>query len=353
MDTLYALVIAGGRGTRFWPMSRRDMPKQCLSIAGEEAYLLQTVNRLRPIIPEERILVVTGREMEKSVRTVLSTLPKENILVEPWGRNTAPCIGWGAVEIGRRCSGATMAVFPSDHRIGDPETLRNVVLAAAEASKSTNAFVTLGIQPTRPETGFGYLQIGPEVGSWGGQQFHAVERFSEKPDFDTASKYVAGGRHLWNAGMFVFSVDGIRDAFRSFLPRSAEALEIIQHDPTSFEEQWGSLDAISIDYGIMERSRHILTVPCEIDWSDMGTWNAAGEEMPPINGGRGVVRHIVSKDASNCVVHAPGKVVGLLGVENIVVVDTEDALLVMDVSHAQRVGEVVRSLEDADLGDHT
>ncbi len=353
MDKLYALVIAGGRGTRFWPMSRRDTPKQCLSIAGEEAYLLQTVNRLRPIIPEERILVVTGRDMEASVRSVLRNLPPENILVEPWGRNTAPCIGWGAVEIGRRCSGATMAVFPSDHKIGDPDTFRQVVLAAADACRSTNAFVTLGIQPTRPETGFGYLQVGAEVGAWGEFSFHSVERFSEKPDRNTAIKYLEGGRHLWNAGMFVFSVDGIRDAFRSFLPRSAEALEIIQHDPASLETQWGALDAISIDYGIMERSRHILTVPCEIGWSDMGSWNAAGEEMPSIKGGRGVVRHIVSRDSSNCVVHAPNKVVALLGVDDVVVVDTDDALLIMDVGHAQRVGEVVRSLEDDDLNEHT
>ena len=353
MEELYALVIAGGRGTRFWPVSRRSHPKQCISFAGRTALLEQTIERLLPLIPVERILVGTGRDMEASVRAVLPDLPHENLLVEPWGRNTAPCIGWGAVEVGRRCAGAVMAVFPSDHVIDDADGLRTVVADAAKAAKATNSFVTLGITPTRPETGFGYLEIGPEVGAWGSSSFRTVSRFVEKPDPDTARMFVEGGRHLWNAGMFVFSVDGLRDAFRSYLPRSAEALERISQNPESLEEEWGNLDATSVDYGIMERSRHILTVPCDLGWSDVGTWTAAAGEMPVVPGGRGVARAVVSRESQSCVVHAPDKVVALIGLEGVVVVDTPDALLVMSADRAQQVGDVVRTLEDGDLKEFT
>jgi mannose-1-phosphate guanylyltransferase len=353
LSDLYSLILAGGRGTRFWPCSRRDRPKQCISIAGQQAYLQQTIDRLLPLIPADRILVVTGREMEGSVREVVSGLPHENLLVEPWGRNTAPCIGWGAVEIGRRTPNALMAVFPSDHQIRDDAQFRSVVAGAADAARATNALITMGISPTRPETGFGYLEVGVFVGEWGGHRFQTVERFTEKPDPDTASRYVEHGTHLWNAGMFLFRVDAIRDAFRSYLPSSAEALERIQHDPARLEEEWGNMEATSIDYGVMERSRHLLTVPCAFGWSDMGSWHAAADEMPKVPGGRGLAAHVIARDASGCVVHAPDKVVALLGVENLVIVDTKDALLIMHADRAQQVGEVVRHLEESDLSRFT
>jgi mannose-1-phosphate guanylyltransferase len=353
VSSLYALVLAGGRGTRFWPRSRRERPKQCVAIHGDRSYLQQTVERLLPIIPKERILIATGRDMQEAVRAEVSDLPDENILVEPWGRNTAPSIGWGAVEIGRREPDAIMGVFPSDHLIATADVLRTAVLAAADATRATNALVTLGIEPSRPETGYGYLERGPEVGAWGGLVFHAVERFTEKPDPDAAARYLEGGKHLWNAGMFVFRVDAIRDAFRAYLPRSATALERIQHAPDLLEEQWGELDATSIDYGIMERSRHILTIPCDPGWSDIGTWTAAGETMPRIEGGRGMAAHVIAQDSKNCVVHAPNKLVALLGLEGVVVVDTKDALLVMDAAQAQHVGDLVRRLEHAELTDFT
>jgi len=353
VSELYALIIAGGRGTRFWPCSRREHPKQCISIGGQTAYLQQTIERLLPLVPAERILVVTGGDMVESVRKVSAALPADNILVEPWGRNTAPCIGWGAVEVGRRATNPTLAVFPADHQVGDPEAFRAVVQSAADAARATNALVTIGISPTRAETGFGYLEVGIEVGQWGGHRFHTVERFTEKPDPETAQGYLDGTRHLWNAGMFVFTTDAIRDAYRSYLPRSAQALERIQHNPDTLQEQWGELDATSIDYGIMERSRHILTVPAEFGWSDMGTWQAAAEEMERIPGGRGTAIHVVAKEAQGNIIHAPDKVVALIGVKNLVVVDTPDALLVMEVGRAQQVGEIVRRLDEDSLDKYT
>ncbi len=349
MDTLYALVLAGGRGTRFWPLSREERPKQCIPIGSNEAYLAQTIARLQPIIPLERILIVTGHPMEQAVRAVAPELPEQNILVEPWARNNAPSIGWGAVEIGKRSADAVMAIFPCDHHIQNEKDFQGVVLSAAAAAAATNSIVALGVRPNRPETGYGYLEVGPVTGEWGSHQFRTVDNFVEKPDPATAQTFVGGGRHAWNAGMFVASVAGLRDAYRTHLPRSATALELIALDPSRLKEEWGNLDATSIDYGIMERSRRIMTVLCDFGWSDMGSWSAVGPEMDKISGGRGIVQQSVSIDASNCIVHAPGKVVALLGVDNLVVVDTEDALLVMPTDRAQQVGDLVRLIDESDI----
>ena len=345
IEELYALVLAGGRGARFWPLSRRARPKQCLSLGDGPAAIVSTIERLRPLIPVDRILVATGREMESAVRASLPDIPPENFIVVPWGRNTAPCIGLGAVEIGRRSPDAVMAVFPSDHQIDDDESLRSVVSGAAAAAKATNAFVTIGVEPTRPETGFGYVEVGPQMGEWGGHCFLKVSRFREKPSIDLAREFVDSGQYLWNAGMFVFTVGALKDALRRFLPRTSEALERVTQNPDSLEDEWGNMDATSIDYGVMERSNAILTVRCDLGWRDLGTWSSAGETMPRHGAGRGVAAQVIAKDASNCVVYAPGKAVALIGVEDLVVVDTEDALLVMQGDRSASVGEVVRDLE--------
>ena len=346
MTELWGLIMAGGRGARFWPRSRRSLPKQCLSLDGGDSLLQGTVARLKPLIPVERLLVVTGPEMVEAVRAQLPELPAANILVEPSARNTAPCIGWGAVEIGRRGgSGAVMAVLPADHHVLDEVGLRAVLAAAAEAASSTNAMVTLGIKPTRPETGYGYLELGTPVGEWQGHAFRMVERFREKPDGDTAREYLAGGRHLWNAGMFVFNVEAVRDAFRHFLPATAMVLEQLQRRPERLEELWPETDSISIDYGVMERSMHLLTVPCDVGWTDVGSWESAGELLPEVQGGRGHAQQILAEQSHGNVVHAPGKVVALLGVDDLVVVDTGDALLVMRKGHGQQVRHLLDRLE--------
>ncbi len=347
MDGIYALILAGGRGTRFWPVSRTATPKQCIAIGGEQSLLAGTVARLRALVPPERVLIATGRAMEESVRQEVPDIPYENVLVEPWGRNTAPCIGWGAVEVGRRDSSGVLVVCPSDHLVDDEAGLLEAIRSAALAARSTNKIVTLGIRPDRPETGFGYLELGPTNGKWGSMDVHTVARFVEKPDPDTAQSYLDGGTHLWNAGMFVFTVGAARDAYRAHLPRSAEALERIAQNPESIESEWGNLDAISIDYGIMERSRHILTIPLDVGWSDVGTWSAAGEHMSQIPGGRGVARSVFERDSQNCVVHAPGKTVALIGLEGVVVVDTPDAILVMKAECSQQVGDIVRAIQES------
>jgi len=345
-DDLYAVVLAGGRGTRFWPLSRRARPKQCVSLTGGPTMLQDTVARLSPLIPPERVLVLTGPDMAPLVREQLPDVPADNVIVEPSPRNTAPCIALAAVEVARRAGGrAVLAILPADHHIGVPADLRAVLASAREAALTTNALVTLGIEPRYPEPGYGYLQVGSEMGSWGGHTFRMVDRFTEKPDRATAEQWVEAGTHLWNAGMFVFTADAIRDAIREHLPETAMAMLELSRDPALLPEVWPQMTATSIDYGIMERSRHILTVPCDPDWSDLGAWPALTDVLPEVEGGAGLAQKVVSVDSNDCVVFAPGKAVALVGLEDCVVVDTDDAILVMARSHAQSLREVLERLD--------
>ena len=352
-NELYILIMAGGRGTRFWPMSRRSMPKQCLSVVGESSLIRQTVDRVQELVPSERILVVTASEMSDAIREELPELPNENILVEPMGRNTAPCIGWGAVEVGRRAVGdnAVMVVLPADHLIHDEASFQSQLLDCAAAAQSTNGLITIGVTPTRPETGFGYLEVGEGRGQWGGSNFSGVAKFVEKPDLETAKRYLEGGKHLWNAGMFVFTIEAIRDAFREFLPESWSVLESIRKEPTRVRELYMGLEKISIDYGIMERSSRVFTVPAMFDWSDLGGWVALGEELPEQSFGVGRVDGSSSIESANNIVFAPKKHVALIGVEGLIVVETDDAIMVCRREDAQRIKEITSELELRELFD--
>ena len=347
-ETLYVVIIAGGRGTRFWPRSRRHTPKQCLPVDGQNSLLEATIGRVRRSVPRERILVITAADMVESVRQNVLDLPPENVLVEPEGRNTAPCVGWGAVEINRRANGekATMAVLPADHLITQEERFVAQLEACAEAAATTGALVTIGVPPDRPETGFGYLQVGASVGNFGGSEFLQVSRFVEKPDRATAQGYLEGGQHLWNAGMFVFTTEAVEQSFRAFLPSSWEILEQVAKEPEQVGRLYSGLERISIDYGIMERSSKVITVRAQFGWSDVGSWTALGEHLPESELGRALVDGGVAIDAVNNVVYAPGKTVALVGVSDLVVVDTGDALLVCKKTDAQAVKDVVSKLEE-------
>jgi mannose-1-phosphate guanylyltransferase len=352
-DDLYILIMAGGRGTRFWPVSRRSKPKQCLSIVGESSLIRQTVDRVSGVVPVDRILVVTASEMAEAVRSELPELPENNILVEPMGRNTAPCIGWGAVEIGRRTVGdsAVMVVLPADHLIHDEQSFQGQLLECAAAAQSTNGLITIGVTPTRPETGFGYLQIGEVLGEWGQSTLSCVAKFVEKPDLSTAEQYLKGGEHLWNAGMFVFSIKAISEAFSEFLPDSWKVLEQVREDPARVAELYPQLEKISIDYGIMERSSRVFTVPAAFDWSDLGGWIALGDELPAQPFGVGRVAGGSSIDAKNNIVFAPSKHVSLIGVEGLVIVETDDAIMVCRREDAQRIKQITAELEERQLLD--
>jgi len=346
MEDLFALILAGGRGARFWPVSRRARPKQCVSLDGGPSLIRKTVDRVALLVPKNRILVATGPDMLDAVRAELPDLDLANFLVEPSPRNTAPCIGWGAVEVLSRAGrSAVLAVIPSDHHVGDPAAMAQLLRASAQAARATNALVTLGVRPTRPETGFGYLEVGPPMGRWGQVDFNLVERFTEKPKIELAQEWLVGGKHLWNAGMFVFCVETLLDAFREHLPASSVILGELQRHPERLSELWESLEPTSIDYGIMEKSRHILCAACSVAWSDVGSWTAAEEVLPETPGGHGEADRIISIDSMGNVVKAPNKTVALLGVNDLVIVDTPDALLVMHKARAQDLRDVLTVLE--------
>ncbi len=350
---MMVLIMAGGRGTRFWPLSRRRLPKQCISLTSSRTLIQSTVDRLDGLVPPENILIATGNEMAPRIREQLPQIPGQNFLVEPRGRNTAPCIAWGAVEIGRRMGGETvMAVLPADHLVKDEHLFRSSLSAAAQAASETNALVTLGISPTKPETGYGYLSVGGELGHWGGMPFHRVRKFIEKPDLNTATHYLENGGYLWNSGMFCWTVDAIRDAYREHLPSTWAAMAELTFEPNKLEELWSRFEATSVDYGVMERSPGVLTMPASFGWSDVGAWTALPDVVKQVDGGWILSHRSVSRNSHQNIVHVPEKLVALLGVNKLIVVDTPDVLMVASQNAAQDIGEILEELQQRNLEEY-
>ena len=340
MSDLYAVIIAGGRGTRFWPRSRSHLPKQCLALDGGRTLIQRTVDRLAPLVEPQHVYVITAATMADTIRQQLPELPPDNVLVEPVGRNTAPCVAWGTRLVQARAGDeAVVMVLPADHVIADEPAFRACLENAAEAARAGGALVTLGIRPTRPETGFGYLELE------GQGEVCRVARFVEKPDAPTAEAYLEAGNYLWNAGMFVFTTGSMAAELGRQLPAMWEGICAIVEDPARLASDFGRLQKISVDYGVMEGAREVLTVPADIGWSDVGSWAAIAEHLPETPVGPGLVGRAISVDARDNVVHAPDKLVALVGVEGLVVVDAGDALLVCPRAEAQRVREVVDQLE--------
>ncbi|MDP2310823.1 MAG: sugar phosphate nucleotidyltransferase [Pseudomonadota bacterium] len=336
-DSTFAVVLAGGRGTRFWPLSRRALPKQCLSLGGGPTLLQQTVSRTG--LPNERVLVVTGPDMAGAVR---DQLPGVDLLVEPSPRNTAAAIAWAALEVERR-GGSECFVLPSDHVITDEPAFRTALATAATVAES-GALVTLGVRPTRPETGFGWIEMGEGDGS-----DCPVMRFVEKPPREDAERFLAGGRHVWNAGMFVWSPEALLDAVAAYLPGTTAMIKALRRGST-LADVWGLSEATSIDYGVMERASGIRVLPVKFGWSDVGSWSALLEVLPLGEGGAAIAEEVIAIRASGNVVHAAGKLVALLGVNDLIVVDTPDAMLVAPVGEAQNVRLLLEEVERRKLG---
>lgn len=349
MPKLVAVILAGGSGTRFWPLSRAARPKQCLSLDGGPSLLRQTVGRLAGLVASEDLLVVTGRPMEAAVRAELPELDAGQILVEPSGRNTAPSIAW-AVAVARARPGAggdggdpVVIVLPSDHHVGDVGAFQAALRAAVEAAERQPGLLTLGLSPTRPETGFGYLELGPHLGAVGGHGLHRVGAFREKPDALTAAAYVEGGAHLWNAGMFIFRASVFWAELSLHLPRTAAALA--GAGPTIEAGVWQQTDAISVDYGLMERSAQVFTVPCAFGWSDVGSWAGAEALLPAVEGGRGRAESVRAVDSGGNVVWAPGRALCLVGLHDTVVIDVGDAILVGAKADAEALRRMLARLQ--------
>jgi mannose-1-phosphate guanylyltransferase len=341
----YVLIMAGGGGTRLWPASRKQRPKQFLPmLAGGETLLGATVARVEGVVPAERILVVTAADQVAEVQRTAPSVPRANIVVEPKARNTAPCIGLGALEVLKRDPAGLLAVLPSDQWMRDNHGFRACVEQALDVARG-GAIVTIGIVPTHPETGFGYLELGDMTE----REARVVDRFVEKPDLPTAGKYVQSGRHLWNSGMFFFSARRLMEAVRTHLPELGEILHAIERRPEDVATLYPQAPSVSIDYGVMEKLPRgdVFCVRGDFGWNDVGSWSALGELRPHDDAGNTIAtKNAVTVDARGNVLYSDGKrVIAAVGVEDLVIVVTDDAVLVMPKSKAQQVRDVVKALE--------
>jgi len=345
----YGLILAGGRGTRFWPRSRRGSAKQVLQFFGERSLIQQTVDRLRPVLPPERIWILTNHHLRAEIVKQLPEVPKRQILAEPAQRNTAPAIGLAAQILHALDPDAVMGVFPSDHVIGKPGAFTRLLRPAFKAAAEGN-IVVLGIQPRWAETGYGYVEFpeGVHAGEHGPVR---VMRFREKPDTATAEQFVAAGNFFWNAGMFFWKTSVLLDALRRFLPQTQHLLAGLPPlGSRNFAEKLATAfpqcDNISIDFAVLERASNVVGIPAgDIGWNDVGSWNAVYELHQRDAQGNALHADAIVEASTGNYVDAKGKLVALLGVKDMIVVDTPDALLVADRSRAQEVGDLVRRLE--------
>jgi mannose-1-phosphate guanylyltransferase len=343
---MYALILAGGSGTRLWPHSRSSHPKQFLRIGGERTMLQETVARTLPIIPLDRVYVATGPAYAGLVMEQLPDVPRENILIEPSGRGTAPCIGLAALHLRRRDPQAVMAVLSADHRIENSDGFCEV-LAVGSAMARQGLLMTIGIPPAGPSTGYGYIQRGDELDGTGAYPTFRVKAFVEKPDATRARAYLASGNYYWNAGMFVWRADRILEELALHRPALAQALALIDQaigtpaQQQTLEQVWPQVENVAIDIAVMEQTRHAAVIPADLGWSDVGDWASLAETLHKDANGNAVVGTYVGVDTSNSVIYGNGRVVATIGIQDLVIVDTHDVLLICPRSRAQDVKEMI------------
>ena len=342
-----AVIMSGGHGTRFWPASRSHKPKQFLRITGRKTLLQQTFDRLLPFLSRRDIFFVCSPEYARIVHRQIPDLEENQLILEPASKNTAPCIGLAAHYLAKLFPDEVMAVLPADHLIGDIGTFHRA-LEAAESLARKNWLVTFGIEPTRPATGYGYIEVENDLGFFSGFQAFAVRRFTEKPNLETAREYVRGGQHYWNSGMFVWRTSSILEEIAASQPDLSKVLqEISEEDPPRANRLFEGLSSLSIDYAVMEHSSRVAVIPARLQWDDVGDWRALIDHLPGDREGNHSNTDLAPLDTRNCLAYSQeGKLIALLGVENLVVVDTEDALLVCDRERTQEVKILLDIIDD-------
>jgi mannose-1-phosphate guanylyltransferase len=361
-STFYPVILAGGRGTRFWPLSRKRRAKQLLALDGKQTMIQQTVARLLPLATAKNFWIITNADLQAAIAKQVPRLPKKQIIAEPVGRNTAPAIGLAAFLLLRHDPEAVLGLFPSDHVIGDERRYREVIGRGIQIASAGDNIVVLGIRPSRPETGYGYIESGAPLE----MEALRVRRFTEKPESARAAEFVKAGNYFWNSGMFLWRARTLADALKEHLADTAALLEEIAatFGTTKFEGTFRKLyprcENISIDYAVLEprsakgeHTSHIYCISADFGWNDLGSWTALHEhhaaKSMPADG------NLISGDGSYTLnaqgnyIHAPGKFVAAVGVENLVVVETEDALLITTRQRSQDVGKVVKYLDEKKL----
>lgn len=352
-EHLYAVIMAGGVGSRLWPRSRSASPKQFLDLLGPQTMVQETASRIEPLIPLDRVMVVVSQEHAETVRAQVPDLPDQNILVEPGPRGTAPCIGLAAVVLQQRDAEAIMAVCPADHLIVDAAGFRHAIRAGAELAQE-GYLVTLGIAPDHPHTGYGYIQRGSFLGERAGLPTYQVQRFAEKPDAASAQRFVDSQEYYWNGGIFVWQAATILAEMHTLLPSLHTGLQQVIQEWDSPRHRhvlaavWDRVPRTTIDYGVMEKARQVAVVPVDIGWDDVGNWSTLSKLLEADEQGN-VVRgncDAILLDTSDSYLYASaGRLVAMVGLEEFVVVDTPDALLICPKDRAQAVRDVVKRLK--------
>lgn len=351
---VYAVIMAGGSGTRFWPRSIKSMPKQFLNLFGEGTMIQNTAKRIEEIIPQERVMVVTNDNYVSIVKEQLPKVPEDNIVGEPVAKNTAPCVAIAAELLYKKDPDAVMVVLPADHHITDPEGFNKVLKSAVAKAESGEHLVTIGINPSRPETGFGYIHAdNTEADSFVGNNVHPVKAFTEKPDGITAQKFVESGDYFWNSGMFIWKASTVLSEIKKHLPDMYEEVKAASpelyestHD-AAINDFYHACKSISIDYGIMEKAGSVFVVPGEFGWNDVGSWTAVYDLAEKNKNGNSVqtLNATFAESEGNLVLSSGEKMISLVGMENVAVVETEDAILVCNLDKAQGVKQIVDQLK--------
>ncbi|MBK7227887.1 MAG: mannose-1-phosphate guanylyltransferase [Ignavibacteriales bacterium] len=345
---LFAVIMAGGVGSRFWPRSKKRTPKQLLKIFGEDTMIQATVNRLAGLVEKENIFVITNELQRAEVINQLSDVPVENIIEEPFGRNTAACIGLASVIVKAKDKDAITIVLPADHIIKDEDKFKEVLENAAKYANDSKGLVTIGIQPTRPETGYGYIQIDDKAVS---NNIHKVLTFAEKPNYATALRFVESGDFLWNSGMFIWRADVILDEIKNLMPDLYEGLVEIENSlsSTNFKEKlktvYAQLKKISIDYGIMEKSSKVFLTKGTFNWSDVGSWEEVYQLSEKNEAGNAAIGNVYTNMVNDSYIYSPNKVTAVIGLDNVIVINHGDTVLICRRDKAQDVKEIVDYLK--------
>ena len=352
---MYAVIMAGGVGTRFWPRSRNKRPKQLLKILDHNTMIQATVSRLKGLVSQDQICIVTTEPQIEEIKGQLPFLSLENLIVEPKGKNTAPCIGLSAIILKHRDPNAVMAVLPADHRILDEQLFRKVLGAAEVIASKQDCLVTIGIHPTYPSTGYGYIQVNGKVDEINDIDIFKVKTFAEKPDLTTARSFLTSGDFLWNSGMFVWKAKSILREIEESLPELYDGLmEIEKYLGTKSQDEvikkvYCTIKSISIDYGVMEQSKNVFVLKGEFDWNDVGSWEEIYKISKRDQDNNVIIGDHFAKDTSGCLIDSPNRFIATLGLENLIVIDTDDALLICRRDMAQDVKDLVDAMKRKNL----
>ena len=350
---LFAVIMAGGSGTRFWPWSREKKPKHARNIHGKKSLLYETVRRVSSTIPVNNVFIVTTQTQTEITRNILPDIPEENIIAEPFGRDTAPCIGLAASIINQKCSDAVMAVMPADHIIKPEDKFTSTLEIAYTMAKDSSSLITLGIKPDNPSVHYGYIHRGDTKQVVNGIPVYDVSEFKEKPDKDTALKYLDTGEYYWNSGIFVWSTKTILACIKQFMPELSSGLSRIQQSLNTpemtnvIEEEYRQFEKISIDYGIMEKAKDVKVIGTDFSWDDVGTWKALERLNEQDDAGNTVIAKHSGINTNNCIIIGENDhLITTANVSDLIIVQTKDATLICNKNKDEDIKELVKKLKE-------